>query len=1106
MYILDLVYNLFGLVALSVLSGFIDSKFDRGTTSGKIIQGIVFGFIAVTGMMYPYENMQGIVFDGKSIIISLSTLFFGPVSGLITAIFAFSYHLYLGGSILSTGPLAIAVSMAIGWGVYNIKQKGNFRITIGSLYIFSFLVQLATFLMLLAFPSEMTKDNYKIFLLYMMVLYPLIAVLIGKVLQDQEKNKQAFLQIKQDESLFRATLYSIGDAVITTDNHGIIMKMNRVAEELTGWTEKEAHGKPLEIVYDLTDEETGSQVMNPVNQVLRNGKVVGLSNESILTSRNLYSIPVADCAAPITNDKEEIVGVVLVFREQTEERAKLKSIQENARMFTTAFDNSPVPMVLSSIDDGKYCDVNSAFLSETGYSREEVIGKTTTELKLFKDPGERDRLMAEVSEKGKIYGMPFIASSKGGTYRQCLLSANIILISGKKYFLASILDITEQKHSEKVQQIEYAIANAMVNGNTLKEMFQVVKNELSSLIDTTNFIIALYDDHTGILHAPFEVDENNDILPSWPAKKSLTGLVIERRKPVLLNKDQIFQLAKDGTIELIGSRAECWLGVPLFFGEKTIGAVVLQSYSNPDQFNQNSVKLLEVIANQLSIYIDRKNSEKELIKLSKAVMQSPVIIVITDIKGNIEYINPKFTETTGYSYPETIGQNLRILKSGKHDTEFYKNLWGTILSGHEWQGEIQNRKKNGEEYWEKTIISPIINTDGTFTHFMAMMEDITESKKLKDELIIAKERAEESDRLKTAFLQNMSHEIRTPLNGLLGFAYLLNKDDVDSVTIKKSASIIESSSKRLLELMNNIIDLSKIESGNFEVTLSEFPLHKLLNEVSNQFKAIADSSGIELISPYEYLNHELIIASDSLKLHQILTNLLDNALKFTQKGQIEIGYVTGENELIFSVRDTGTGIPILQQSRIFDSFYQADMSITRGFEGSGLGLSICRGLVDLLKGKIWFESQEAIGTTFYFSIPCEIGMDSPKESKPETQEIINKYKKILIAEDDDFSFTFLETVLENEQVEIIRARTGLQAVKLCTERADIDMVLMDIKMPEMNGIEATRQIKALRPGLPVVAQTAYAFIGERMAAMEAGCDDYLTKPVSLEKLAEILSR
>ena len=399
-----------------------------------------------------------------------------------------------------------------------------------------------------------------------------------------------------------------------------------------------------------------------------------------------------------------------------------------------------------------------------------------------------------------------------------------------------------------------------------------------------------------------------------------------------------------------------------------------------------------------------------------------------------------------------------------------------------------------------------MNTENVITHFVAVKEDITEKKKMQDDLILEKERAEKSDKLKTVFLQNMSHEIRTPLNGILGFSYLLNKDNLAPDVVKSYATIIQQSGDRLLDLINNLIDISKIESGNLEVNLKEFPLHKLIHEVSNQFKLVSASKKVPLNIHIGPELSERYIVSDPLKLHQILSNLINNAFKFTSAGCIEIGYSIKDEQIVFNVRDTGPGIPKEHLANIFDRFYQVDTSMTRGYEGSGLGLSICKGLLELLNGRIWVESEDKKGTTFYFSIPFKEGSEHKKPEKQTDLAPITRYKTILIAEDDDFSFIYLKEIFNLYDAEIIRASNGTEAVDSCSKREDIDLVLMDIKMPGMNGLDASREIRKIRPELRIIAQTAYAFEKEKQSVFDAGCNDYLSKPISLQKLLEVLNK
>jgi len=369
---------------------------------------------------------------------------------------------------------------------------------------------------------------------------------------------------------------------------------------------------------------------------------------------------------------------------------------------------------------------------------------------------------------------------------------------------------------------------------------------------------------------------------------------------------------------------------------------------------------------------ERKNSEKQLKLLSRAIEQSPVTVVITDKNGNIEYTNPKFTEITGYTLAEVQGKNSRLLQSKKQTDEFYQNLWSTILAGNDWHGEFQNRKKNGELYWESAVISSILDNQGDIAFFFAVKEDITEKKKMLEDLITSKVKAEESDRLKSAFLANMSHEIRTPMNGILGFADLLKQPNLSATTQKEYISIIEQSGARLLSIINDIVDISKIESGLMKLTYSKTDVNEQIEYIYSFFKPEIEKKGVEISLNIALPSKEAVINTDSDKIYAVLINLVKNAIKFTPTGSIELGYEKVDNFLQFFVRDTGIGIRPNLLNIIFERFRQGSDFLTRNYEGAGLGLSISKAYVEMLGGEIWAESQEQSGSVFYFTIPYAV--------------------------------------------------------------------------------------------------------------------------------------
>ena len=509
---------------------------------------------------------------------------------------------------------------------------------------------------------------------------------------------------------------------------------------------------------------------------------------------------------------------------------------------------------------------------------------------------------------------------------------------------------------------------------------------------------------------------------------------------------------------------------------------------------------------------EKKSAEKQLKLLSRSVEQSPVSIIVTDTSGKIEYVNPGFQRISGYSLEEVKGQTPRFLKSGYHPPEYYRHLWSTILSGKDWAGELRNRKKNGELYWINAVISPVLNSRGEVTNFVSIREDITGRKKMVQDLVAAKERAEESDRLKLAFLANMSHEIRTPMNGILGFAEILKEPGLTSQKQHKFLDIIEKSGKRMLDTVNDLIDISKIETGQVKLYESEINLKDQLENLFEFFAPQAKEKELQFTLKDSVSKRFSMIRTDRSKLDSILTNLIKNAIKFTDKGKIEVGCSQKDNYLEFYVSDTGIGVPPGNQAAIFSRFEQADTVQSKSFQGAGLGLAIAKAYVEMLGGEIRLESQEGQGSVFYFTLPLSctgaLVVNPPKRKSSKRKGI--PYlggKKILIAEDDFYSREMITHLLMKTGATILVVGDGMEAVeKFQLDQDNIDLVLLDIQLPEMNGFEVLKILRTIKPDLSVIAQTAYAMLEDIRRFREAGFTDYITKPISQEKLFAILDK
>lgn len=409
---------------------------------------------------------------------------------------------------------------------------------------------------------------------------------------------------------------------------------------------------------------------------------------------------------------------------------------------------------------------------------------------------------------------------------------------------------------------------------------------------------------------------------------------------------------------------------------------------------------------------------------------------------------------------------------------------------------------------DKKIIHSIAelhkDSNGLPLKVSGLLLDITSQKEIEANLIKAKEKAEEADRLKSAFLANMSHEIRTPMNGILGFTDLLREPGLSGEEQQKYMNIIQNSGSRMLNTVNNLIDISKIETGQMEVTLNEVNISNELEIQFQFFQAAAENKGIKLSFSNSLPDSCNIILTDFHKFNSILTNLIKNALKYTDEGFIHLACIKKDNLIEFSVNDSGIGVPKDRQKAIFDRFVQADIADTRALEGSGLGLTISKAYAEMMGGDLWMKSEEGIGSTFYFTIPLpEINTQKATyitEEQVNQENLTTKKLTLLIAEDDEVSYQHLAIILKDITKEIIHAQTGIEAVDLCKQNQGIDLVLMDIKMPGIDGYEATKRIRAFDKEVKIIAQTAFALTGDHEKALDAGCNDYVSKPISKKDL------
>jgi len=514
------------------------------------------------------------------------------------------------------------------------------------------------------------------------------------------------------------------------------------------------------------------------------------------------------------------------------------------------------------------------------------------------------------------------------------------------------------------------------------------------------------------------------------------------------------------------------------------------------------IKKIGVLINERKEYLTQIEKNNETIEtIFNAV---PVGVLLIDKKNKIQQINSTALKLFGTKNKEDIlltscfscfateQENTCPLKDNNPITDL----------------EIDLIKKNGEKITVMKNVIPITVNKEEF--LLEAFMDISNIKEYEERLEIEKDKADESNRLKSAFLANMSHEIRTPMNGIIGFAQFLSNPDITKEKLEQYSKIIIKSGNHLLALINDIIDISKIESGKLSINKSKININVLINELKTFFQSYIEkinktAINLEISTPLP--NEKASVKTDPVRLKQILTNLINNAIKFTEKGSVKIGYEINDKTLLFYVKDTGIGVKKDRQKMIFKRFSQASGTTEKLYGGTGLGLSISKACVEKLGGKIWLNSEFGKGSEFFFSLPYKAVI------LKNNLEIINikttndfKQAKVLVVEDDIINFTLLSELLNENNINVIHNENAEDAIKTIKANNDIKLVLLDIQLSGKDGNFAAREIRKLKPKLPIIAQSAYAFNKEKEISIDAGCNDYLTKPINFKELREILTK
>ena len=952
--------------------------------------------------------------------------------------------------------------------------------------------------------------------------------------KDITERKNFEYAIRESEEKFRELAENTTDSFILRSGKKLIY-VNPAFEQIYGYSKEELQKNP-ELYMTCIHPDDRNRIDDILKSPMYKSTYIFNEQYRIIRGDGIISW-IWNRSYPVWNNKGEVYRIVSVATNITEIKDLEDRLRKSRFQQQAILDNIPHLAWLKD-NQGNYVSANQSFCRHFNIEPQDVPGKTDYD---FCPPELADDFMRkdkEVLSQRKSLLFYEVEDTPFGKRYSETHKTPVINEDGEVIGITGISrDITEQKLAEQALLRSEEKFKDIVT--LLPEVvFETDARGIISFANLRGFELMEYSRHDfdrGIsiydLIEPSDIPRVKEALNRMKSGSELKGMeytVITRKGrkiPVMVFTNNIYQDGRWSGIR----------GVMVDITKRKRAESQERDYQSKLLFLSNTALDFLGMSTSDSIYEYIGNKLHEFIKDSEIIISSfneeqktldlEYFSFSVETAAHLDALLENSQEGFSVPLPDEALENLK--QNADHLVNFREGFFDTAFGfisrqvGLEMEKLLQARKlygmaltKSGVLFGSVLIVvkNEELQDQSFIETFIYQASIAMHRRQLEMQLLEAKNQAEQSDQLKTAFLANMSHEIRTPMNGILGLAQLLNKEEVSEEDKKDYLKMINTNGNLLLNLVNDIIDISKIESNQVDLNEREFSLNELLEELKSFLaseKMVKNKGHIGIKITKSFPDDESFLLADQPKIKQIFTNLLGNSLKFTQKGEVSFGYENlPGNEILFFVKDTGIGIPEDKIKVIFDRFIQGDQSLTRPYGGSGLGLAICKGFAGRMGGEIWVESGEKEGSSFFFRIPVKRIPAKDVKSKEEKKEMKSfdwKNLSILVVEDNYVSYKLLEASLGKTGVNIIHAVDGQEAIDKVVSHPEIDLVLMDIQLPVLNGYDSTRAIKQIRPDLPVIAQTANAMDDDRLKCLNAGCSDYITKPIVLEKLLVIVN-